>query len=383
MSQRIAEMVDVLRTHDTGLSVFGAVQHEWRCEDPASEAELSAFEERAAVKLPADYRTFVEERWASGAGPYYGLAPLPEPTPEHGEPFDPNLVANQPLKGAVPLADQGCGMTSLLVLTGPSRGQVWFDARDNGGGMWLEAPSFDAWMSEWLDRALVEAAAALLPEVDWDSGELVASTAAAVEKLAADHEPSPTECQYPLPPVLPTLGYLRMHQGRFDEALAIFDRAADKHPQDRQGRLCLERARVERARGALDACLEAARAGLEVGDAWFATRAGLFREVRDAAFGLDRFDDALAACEGLAEHTGEVQDHLMVAWHCVMLGNVDRAADWIIAMANDGVGCDPEAPLTARVDTLLHGGFLEALSSEEPAEAAALEERLRTLVGRG
>lgn len=380
MSQHVADKVALLRAYDSGFAVFGASRHQWRCDAPATEADLSAFEAKAGIELVADHRTFLTQCWASGAGPYYGLLPLPAPTPALAEPFDPALGSDEPLQGAVLLADQGCGMTSVLVLNGPNRGQVWFDMRESGGGMSLEAPSFDAWMNEWADRSLTEAAAALLPDLGWDSKAFIAGAADAIERLAVDHEPSPTERQYPLPPVLPTLGYLRVHQGRFDEALAIFERAAEKHPQDAEARLQLERARVSRARGDLQKCLQQAHAGLDVASAWFATRTGLWCEARDAAFALGQVEDALAACEGLAQHTGAVQDHLMVAWHRVMLEQPDEAAAWIVNSAKAGVGSDPDTPLQARVDALLHGGFLEALAGEKPAGAHALEERLKALL---
>ena len=345
MSERVARMVELLRSYDPDRRVFGASQHGWKVGWKTSEKLLAAFETAAGVKLPEDYRAFVRDRWGSGAGPYYGLLALPKASKK---------------TDAIPLADQGCGMTSMLVITGPHRGEVWFDDRA------CESPSFTAWMEDWIDRSLIDVARTALAVGSDNLEKLIEHAAAPIEKYGAEHAPSPYEVQYPMPPVLPVLGYLRMRQGRFDEALAIFEREAERSPEDREGRHRLARARVARMKDELESCIEEAKLGLAAEGVWFDTRGHLLRELRDASFEFERFEEAIAACEELARHTGNVQDYLMVAWHDVLdLGDVERAAQWILAASKNGVGS---------IDELLNGGFLKSLENERPDEAKRLRE---------
>ncbi|MEW1870099.1 hypothetical protein AB0420_18540 [Streptomyces caelestis] len=54
--------------------------------------------------------------------------------------------------GAVFLSEQGCGYTSLLVMTGPHRGAVWEDPRPMGGGIEPTGHDFAHWYLRWLER---------------------------------------------------------------------------------------------------------------------------------------------------------------------------------------------------------------------------------------
>jgi hypothetical protein len=377
----LMHILELLEEFDAGRVVFGAGQHNYERGLPRSDDELAAFEKHAQLTLPDEYRAFVRQQWSSGAGPYYGLQALGEPSAELARPFDVNLTAEAPLVGAIRLADQGCGMTSVLVVSGAQRGQVWADRRDNGGPMTFEAPSFDAWFGEWIDRALIEAARPVLvghvSMPGWEAHPFLDAAAQAIERYTADgRQLTPTDEQYPFY-ATDVLAYLRIYQRRFDDALAVFARIRDEQRDDFDALFDLARARLNRAAGNAQGWHDAACAGLAHENAWFSTRTSLLREAVDASFVLQRVDEALAHSEAIAKQTGEVQDYLMVAWHAVMTGDAERAAKWIVQTARDGVGCDESAPLASRVDELTQHGFLEALGNEVPDGAAALEAALQ------
>lgn len=203
---------------------------------PAGERAVSAFERRAGVTLPAEYRTFVttvadgigRPVWRPEGGveveppPHRGLLlPVGLATDSDGESYDffapehatsgrrssPALVGRAfPVDealarrsfarasaarggggastseaqfallvaagrvdasarvdgpwgrwGTLDLANQGCGILALLVVTGPERGRVWADHRANDGGLCPAgsgdmAPDFCAWLEGELDE---------------------------------------------------------------------------------------------------------------------------------------------------------------------------------------------------------------------------------------
>ena len=47
---------------------------------------------------------------------------------------------------------EGCGYCSFLVITGSSRGQVWFNADVSGGGYIPLNLSFLDWYEKWLNE---------------------------------------------------------------------------------------------------------------------------------------------------------------------------------------------------------------------------------------
>jgi hypothetical protein len=75
-----------------------------------------------------------------------------------GEDAGYRLFHEQRFRGAIHISDNGCGMTSWLVLVGPHRGEIWF--RDCAPNPPLE-PLLDAsgkphtfytWYTDWLER---------------------------------------------------------------------------------------------------------------------------------------------------------------------------------------------------------------------------------------
>ncbi|MFI9273445.1 SMI1/KNR4 family protein [Kitasatospora sp. NPDC052896] len=187
--------------------VFGPGGHGFRLDPVLSPAAVVEVEARIGVELPQEYRTFLLQVGAGGAGPAYGLYPaqlkpgyplwsghnadtadysrLAEAFP--ATPLDPTalrtLLARCPPEeddrdpdylafldrwnevmwgphrtvGAIPLCSLGDGREQWLVLSGPERGRIWNDDRADHGDL-TPAPdgsggtvTFARWYLDWLD----------------------------------------------------------------------------------------------------------------------------------------------------------------------------------------------------------------------------------------
>jgi SMI1 / KNR4 family (SUKH-1) len=167
------------RAADPELRRFGADTHRYALGPPLDEAAVAEFEARHGVVLPAAHRSFLTEVGDGGAGPYYGLYPLdgsglhPVDVDERARPGHlaaafPHTVAWNPVyygphpeiteddysadeqtAGSLVICHYGCGALFRLVVTGPARGQVWFDDRCSGGGL-TPGPDFATWYGDWL-----------------------------------------------------------------------------------------------------------------------------------------------------------------------------------------------------------------------------------------
>lgn len=209
MWQGVRQRVQALREAPGAMRVFGAGDrygrgsgHGFELSPPANEAAVAGFEQAVGMRLPADYRAFLLEVSAGGAGPHYGLTPFPPTDLDDAAvallrtPFQPEVV--QPLLdalgreepapdayadddahdsahrawvrrvddledtllgGTLPLSHQGCGYFDVLVLDGPERGNVWENllAGDQGvhplGGGGDARVGFGDWYRGWLDMA--------------------------------------------------------------------------------------------------------------------------------------------------------------------------------------------------------------------------------------
>ncbi|BAL85965.1 hypothetical protein AMIS_7450 [Actinoplanes missouriensis 431] len=185
---------------------FGWRWHEGLLEPPLTDAELTALEAQLGVELPGEYRSFLREVSRGGAGPAYGLFPLrraadrwewegdgaditdqatlAQPFP-HTEAFNPvdelpeqpdeddggdaeeswwelhDRVAFSPAHsvGLIYLCHHGCALREALVVSGPSRGQMWADDRADDQGF---SPvlgddgrplTFAGWYRKWLTES--------------------------------------------------------------------------------------------------------------------------------------------------------------------------------------------------------------------------------------
>lgn len=182
--------------------VFGAQQHCFAVNEPLSDLQISQFEGERGVRLPDDYRAFLQIVGDGGAGPYYGLFRLGEMDDGHGhskwpahfvgdlgQPFPHrkpwNDLSRYPgdapdaedaldsfereywsvrhVAGAIPICHQGCALRNWLVTTGPEAGHVWVDLRADLQGLSPEhsrnssRQTFIEWYRAWLDEALDKA----------------------------------------------------------------------------------------------------------------------------------------------------------------------------------------------------------------------------------
>ncbi|MFD5880023.1 SMI1/KNR4 family protein [Streptomyces yangpuensis] len=210
----VRERVLRFAEHPAAEAVFGARGHGFRLGPVMDEEQLRTLEADLGASLPAQYRSFLLQVGAGGAGPHYGLmTPVPgdggwqwrgiglaspaQPTTAEfaGRPFRPEalqreldeLEAQEPERAAYPseaafshahkawdaryeelydaqeagavfLSAQGCGYTSLLVMTGPHRGTVWKDLRPIDRGIEPTGHDFAHWYRSWLSRTEHECA---------------------------------------------------------------------------------------------------------------------------------------------------------------------------------------------------------------------------------
>jgi len=169
-----------LRTAGRGkLQPFGVELHAFRRKRRLTEQQVTAFERRYAVKLPREYRAFLTGVANGGAGPAYGLYSLAEavtsmrgrvphdflrtpfPYTDAYHPFEDEDEEDEgersdlyPTAGTLVLCHEGCGILHLLVVAGPSRGQMWVDNRCNDQGLYPLGVTFLDWYERWLDNTL-------------------------------------------------------------------------------------------------------------------------------------------------------------------------------------------------------------------------------------
>lgn len=385
---RIRKHLRQLAEVDRDCSVFGANGHEWRLEAPLAAEAIAAFERAHGVELPHELRWWLEHCSGAGAGPYYGLLGLPGEASARQlaltEPFvgdlDDESVARDPSRrgGYLPLADQGCGYASVLVLTGPRRGEVLADMREAHEGFRPEAPSFLAWLEQWLERALADWAEHALPDVVERGGELplLERVAPLLERRGAPEWRDPSGL-YPAAEVdrVDALLLLRIHQGRLDEAEALVERLFAIDERDPEARRQLARARIAGARDDFAAQLAAADVGLGH-SSWYSTESELLRQRELALLGLDRRSEAIETMLRRAEHTRHLHAYYDAAWFHIEDGDHAAAVRVLVRAAEAGVGCEREGSLPARVEEC-SAGFFDALRSEGQDEDAA---RLESLI---
>jgi hypothetical protein len=130
-----------LRQLDARRVVFGSSQHKYAFAAPLSEQSVLEYEAWHGVSLPLEYRAFITGIGNGGAGPFYGVLPLPSkpsdlrrpwPYSQRHEVLDEELDLEPP--GAITIAEYGCGIFVLLVVKGVHAGEIWWDARHEEAG---------------------------------------------------------------------------------------------------------------------------------------------------------------------------------------------------------------------------------------------------------
>jgi len=166
IAERLTRITEKVRAH--GLRLGPAV----------TEDILSNFELRCGCALPEGYRAFLKEIGDGAFGPpSYGLLRFAEPPPDMSQeearpwadsrrlclpfPFTRHWVweeaddsdegaQEQVADGTLHLGTNGCAQYSLLVVTGPERGNVWMLA-DVGITPTVPKRDFLQWFEDWLD----------------------------------------------------------------------------------------------------------------------------------------------------------------------------------------------------------------------------------------
>lgn len=202
----IKHKLQELKRIDSAFEIFGASAHQYQFNARLSEKEIKQFEEKYGVELPQDYKTFLTELSNDGAGPYYGIHPLQSDlgkfNPENKfellrynfphktawnwsapifDKFDElresekEQVADffdelywesyckyELTQGCIYIAEYGCALRFLLVVSGAEKGNIWFDQRADRKGITpvLDEQGnrldFSDWYLTWLDKSLRE-----------------------------------------------------------------------------------------------------------------------------------------------------------------------------------------------------------------------------------
>lgn len=153
--------------------------------------ESAIFQTKYSVTLPADYVSFLTEVGNGGPGPNYGILSLQEsvidfkldskPTIDisanfkYNEAWNENWISSfdwdhehpdlkivndymdvNHISGCLQISHYGHCCTNLLVVSGVSKGQIWFDGRADYSGIEPEKSTdgyildFFGWYSKWL-----------------------------------------------------------------------------------------------------------------------------------------------------------------------------------------------------------------------------------------
>jgi hypothetical protein len=176
---------------------LAAQAHRYRLNPPLADDDIRRFEAEHQIVLPPDYREFLARLGNGGAGPGYGLEklgqtyraawsespgmlgelarPFPHSDAWNADPLDGTRPADEQYRrqddywssrhvnGALPICDHGCNLRELLVVTGPERGNMWFDDRADWKGLYPDTKrgggrlTFLDWYRIWLEERLLKA----------------------------------------------------------------------------------------------------------------------------------------------------------------------------------------------------------------------------------
>jgi hypothetical protein len=195
--QRIKDKLPKAKKADRNLEVFGAKSHKYQLNDPATIADVSAFEQKYGIELPACYKAFVLQVGNGGiayegaaAGPFYGIYPLgkhvdeliysdareclkadclvyPEMRDEYWRSLNENIDNDSDISdedyerelgkifgGILPIGSQGCSYLHGIVLNGAYRGRVVNIDADRQKPQFTFENNFLDWYERWLDEVI-------------------------------------------------------------------------------------------------------------------------------------------------------------------------------------------------------------------------------------
>lgn len=178
-------------------NAFGKEGHGFSCRKPLKVSDVEKFEAQYAVELPTGYRTFITQVANGGLGPAYGMFSLDDAlrcrvtcSPiddfpkdilkvpfKHTSPYNPDQddtvismfdrvetgdITEEEIdiyqlyltSGTLTLCHEGCGYLHRLVVSGPTRGQMWLDGECSEQGYYPLGVSFLEWYENWLDDVI-------------------------------------------------------------------------------------------------------------------------------------------------------------------------------------------------------------------------------------
>jgi len=192
----------VLRAADPDFELSVSNSHKYVLNPPVTETEIRQLESKHRIRLPNEYLQFLLQVGNGGAGPSYGVfklgevddgwghcewhkldgcigdlsSPFPYTEPWNDtEPCDDLAISDVyerqdrywstiHINGAIPVCHLGCSLRQYLIVTGPERGNIWYDNRADWCGLYplttedRSRTSFFDWYRSWLDEELSKVA---------------------------------------------------------------------------------------------------------------------------------------------------------------------------------------------------------------------------------
>jgi hypothetical protein len=176
----LRDQIMVLHRLDRGGVIYGADKHRWRIHERLDQPTNIRIEHDLGFPLPPSYRAYLTELGNGGAGPLFGIEPLPLQFTDATlaalqQPFlgieavhqrlqDAGIVRHEDgyyenwdrklqaalLVGTWPIAYEGCGHHSRIVLHGAEAGTIL--AVESDGGIFSQKADLLDWMIGWLSE---------------------------------------------------------------------------------------------------------------------------------------------------------------------------------------------------------------------------------------
>ena len=157
-------LLEKAQAADADLKQFGAKNHKYQWNPPASLTDIEEFERESGITLPEGYRDFLLQAGDGGAGPFYGLFSLEQVRGWLGWPLEPEKppVLRPGMseaegcgkenwkRGCIPIESEGDTFFTCLMVTGPDRGRVVYIEYEGYWVFFPREPDFLSWYTRWL-----------------------------------------------------------------------------------------------------------------------------------------------------------------------------------------------------------------------------------------
>ena len=169
--EELHSLLEKAKATDAALKQFGAQNHKYQWNPPASLKEIEEFEQETGISLPDGYRNFLLQAGNGGAGPFYGLFSLeqvkgwlswqvePGETPYLAPGTDSDSLKDLGdrdhdwRRGCIPIESQGDTYFTYLLVAGPDRGRVVYIEYERSWIFFPREPDFLSWYIRWLREA--------------------------------------------------------------------------------------------------------------------------------------------------------------------------------------------------------------------------------------